>query len=66
MQVFPQAVLSVPRQNHVILLFLLEDVIFREVPQEKIVIKLVVRMPRTRAKEAVVSIQERIFAVGKQ
>jgi hypothetical protein len=66
MQVFPQAVLSVPRQNHVILLFLLEDVIFREVPQEKIVIKLVVRMPRSRVKETVVFIQERRFALVKQ
>jgi hypothetical protein len=66
MQVFPQAVLDVPRQNHVILLFLLEDVIFREVPQEKIVIKLVVRMPRSRVKETVVFIQERRFALVKQ
>jgi hypothetical protein len=66
MQVFPQAVLDVPRQNHVILLFLLEDVIFREVPQEKIVIKLVVRMPRSRVKETVVAIQERRSALVKQ
>jgi hypothetical protein len=66
MQVFLQAVLGVPRQNHVILLFLLEDVIFRAVPQEKIVIKLVVRMPRSRVKETVVFIQERRFALVKQ
>jgi hypothetical protein len=66
MQVFPQAVLGVPRQNHVILLFVLEDIIFREVPQQKIVIKLVIRMPRFCAKETVVLIQERIFALVKQ